>query len=120
MDVILAAGCLLRLFYVLFSTIYDRQYDIGMIDLDAGHTVTGGHLAYIQYLYENWKLPDFDPTSVYQFNHPAAAPLSVRTVDEALLSFYFQYGCAGGVNPDRPVCLFAAYSLVPFANCRAV
>ena len=55
MDVILAAGCMLRLFYVLFSTIYDRQYDIGMIDLDAGHTVTGGHLAYIQYLYENWK-----------------------------------------------------------------
>ena len=44
MDVILAAGCMLRLFYVLFSTIYDRQYDIGMIDLDAGHTVTGGHL----------------------------------------------------------------------------
>ena len=40
MDVILAAGCMLRLFYVLFSTIYDRQYDIGMIDLDAGHTVT--------------------------------------------------------------------------------
>lgn len=70
MGVILAAGCILRLFYVLFSTIYDRQYDIGMIDLDAGHTVTGGHLAYIQYLYENWKLPDFDPTSVYQFNHP--------------------------------------------------
>ena len=54
MDVILAAGCILRLFYVFFSTIYDRQYDIGMIDLDAGHTVTGGHLAYIQYLYENW------------------------------------------------------------------
>ena len=35
MDVILAAGCILRLFYVFFSTIYDRQYDIGMIDLDA-------------------------------------------------------------------------------------
>lgn len=70
MAVILGAGFLLRLFYVLFSTIYDRQYDIGMIDLDAGHTVTGGHLAYIQYLYENWRLPDFDPTTVYQFNHP--------------------------------------------------
>lgn len=67
---IMGAGFLLRLLYVLFSTIYDRQYDIGMIDLDAGHTVTGGHLAYIQYLYENWNLPDFDPTSVYQFNHP--------------------------------------------------
>lgn len=70
MTAILGAGFLLRLFYVLFSTIYDRQYDIGMIDLDAGHTVTGGHLAYIQYLYENWRLPDFDPTTVYQFNHP--------------------------------------------------
>ena len=64
------AGCLMRLFYVIFSTIYDRQYDIGMIDLDAGHTVTGGHLAYIQYLFENGHLPDFDPTTVYQFNHP--------------------------------------------------
>lgn len=70
MRAVLGAGFLLRLFYVLFSTIYDRQYDIGMIDLDAGHPVTGGHLAYIQYLYENWRLPDFDPTSVYQFNHP--------------------------------------------------
>lgn len=67
---ILAAGFVLRLIYVLFSTIYDRQYDIGMIDLDAGHTVSGGHLAYIQYLYENWHLPDFNPTEVYQFHHP--------------------------------------------------
>lgn len=67
---VLAAGALLRLFYVLGSTIYDRQYDIGMIDLAAGHTVSGGHLAYIQYLYENWRLPDMDPTTVYQFHHP--------------------------------------------------
>ncbi|MDE6747516.1 MAG: glycosyltransferase family 39 protein [Lachnospiraceae bacterium] len=67
---ILGAGFLLRFFYVLFSTIYDRQYDIGMIDLDAGHTVSGGHLAYIQYIYENLRLPNIDPTSVYQFHHP--------------------------------------------------
>ena len=70
MAVILGAGFLLRLFYVMFSTIYDRQYDIGTIDLDAGDIVSGGHLAYIQYLYENWHLPDFNPTTVYQFNHP--------------------------------------------------
>ena len=67
---IIGAGVLLRLIYVLRSTIYDRQYDIGMIDLDAGHTVTGGHLAYIQYLYHNLRLPDMDPTTVYQFHHP--------------------------------------------------
>lgn len=66
---VLAAGALLRLFYILFSTIYDRQYDIGEIDLDAGHTVSGGHLAYIQFIYHNG-MPDFDPTTVYQFHHP--------------------------------------------------
>lgn len=68
--IILGVGILLRLFYVVFSTIYDRQYDIGMIDIDAGHTVSGGHLAYIQYFYHNLSMPDFDPTTVYQFHHP--------------------------------------------------
>ena len=67
--IVMIAGALLRLFYVAFSTIYDRQYDIGQIDLDAGQTVSGGHLAYIQYIYHNG-LPDFDPTAVYQFHHP--------------------------------------------------
>ena len=69
--IILAAGIVVRFIYVLKSTIYDRQYDIGSIDLDAGRTVSGGHLAYIQYLYENMRLPDVDPTTVYQFHHPS-------------------------------------------------
>ena len=70
MALILGTGCVLRLIYVLFSTIYERQYDIGQMDLQAGYTGGGGHLAYIQYLYENWRLPDVDPTAVYQFHHP--------------------------------------------------
>ncbi len=68
--IILAFGILVRFIYVLMSTIYDRQYDIGMIDLDSPTTVSGGHLAYIQYLYQNMKLPDVDPSTVYQFHHP--------------------------------------------------
>ena len=68
--IILAAGVLVRFIYVLKSTIYDRQYDIGMIDLDSATTVSGGHLAYIQYLYQNMRLPDVDPSTVYQFHHP--------------------------------------------------
>ena len=67
---IFLAGCLLRLFYVLQSTIFQRQYDIGNIDLSVDHTVSGGHLAYIQYLYQQGHMPDFDPTLVYQFHHP--------------------------------------------------
>lgn len=67
---ILCAGVLLRLFYVWGTTVFERQYDIGTIAIDKGHIVSGGHLAYIQYLYETFRLPDFDPTTVYQFNHP--------------------------------------------------
>lgn len=70
LSLIVGVGAILRLFYVVFSTIYERQYDIGMIDINAGHTVSGGHLAYIQYFYHNMSMPDFDPTSVYQFHHP--------------------------------------------------
>lgn len=68
--IILMLGIGFRLAYILLSSIYDRQHDEGMIDLTAGHTVSGGHLAYIQYLYENMHLPDVDPTTVYQFHHP--------------------------------------------------
>jgi len=86
---IMGAGGLLRLFYILFSTVYERQYDIGQMDLEAGYTGGGGHLAYIQYLYENWKLPDVDPTTVYQFHHP---PLHhfVSAVWMKICSFFVQ------------------------------
>ena len=67
---IFLAGFLLRLLYVLQSSIYQRQYDIGSIDLSVDHTVSGGHLAYIQYLFQQGHMPDFDPTQVYQFHHP--------------------------------------------------
>ncbi len=68
--IILAVGALVRLIYVLGSSIYERQYDIGQIDLSAGAPVSGGHLGYIQYLSYYHQLPDVDPTTVYQFHHP--------------------------------------------------
>lgn len=79
---VVLAGIVLRVIYCLGTTIFERQYDAGTIALDAGHRVSGGHLAYIQYLYENGRLPDFNPTTVYQFHHPplfhAAAALWMR------------------------------------------
>ena len=67
---ILAAGLALRLVYVLFSTIYERQYDISQWDLSQPYAGGGGHLGYIHYLYANGHLPDMNPMAVYQFSHP--------------------------------------------------
>ena len=67
---VLAAGLVLRLVYVLFSTIYERQYDISQWDLSQPYAGGGGHLGYIHYLYTYGHLPDMDPVSVYQFSHP--------------------------------------------------
>ncbi len=61
---IIALGLLLRLGYVLYTSIYERQHDFH--NFSAGN----GHAAYILYLLENGSLPDFDPREVFQFYHP--------------------------------------------------
>ncbi len=64
---ILLAGFILRLGYVLATDLMPytiRQHDV--------HTFGGadGHAAYIEYFYNNWRLPNFDPRSIWQFYHP--------------------------------------------------
>ena len=56
-------GFLMRWFYVLYTSIYDRQHDVGTFDGD-------GHYGYINYIMNNGLLPDFDPTTKFQFAHP--------------------------------------------------
>ena len=61
----LLAGFLLRLAYVIYNPYYDRQHDVQTIN----HT--DGHAGYILWLVNNnFRLPDTDPTMVYQFYHP--------------------------------------------------
>lgn len=56
-------GILLRLIYVIRIPYYVNQHDAG--------DFTSGHIGYICYLLEhNWKLPDFNPTTVWSFYHP--------------------------------------------------
>ena len=50
--------------YVLYSSCYTRQNDVRSFDGDAGHA------GYIEYLIRNKHLPDFLPTSKWQFYHP--------------------------------------------------
>ena len=62
---ILLSGLLLRLIYISYTGIGTRQHDV--------HTFfknNGGHAEYILYLFDNHKLPDFDPRDIWQFYHP--------------------------------------------------
>lgn len=61
---ILCTGFVLKVYYVLCSSIYTRQHDVGTFDLDQSHA------GYINYFLQNHALPDFDPTTRYQFYHP--------------------------------------------------
>ncbi len=61
---ILLAGWIMRLSYVLATPYYVRQHDVGRFDGDSGHA------AYITYLYEHLHLPDFDVREIWQFYHP--------------------------------------------------
>lgn len=57
---IIAAGVLIRITYVLYTGIYTRQHDVG--------DMTGfGHWGYIMHFTKRWSLPE---TNNYQFYHP--------------------------------------------------
>ncbi len=61
---LIAAGFVLRLGYVLYTDIYTRQHDVGWMGGGAGH------MGYIEYFVQYRSLPDFDPRSYWQFYHP--------------------------------------------------
>lgn len=61
---ILGMCFLLKLLYVVLTTVYTRQHDIDSFDLETGHA------GYIEYLLANRALPDFDVRDVWQYYHP--------------------------------------------------
>lgn len=51
--------------YILYTPFYIKQHDVSKLG------EADGHLAYIEYFFKNnFKLPDFDPRSLWQFYHP--------------------------------------------------
>lgn len=61
---IMGIGFMLKLLYVLETSVYVRQHDVGSFDGDIGHA------GYIEYLLQNFHLPDFDVRERWQFCHP--------------------------------------------------
>lgn len=56
-------GFTLRLIYILYTTIYTRQHDVG--DFQGA-----GHLSYVGYIYNNFALPEGDVRNIWQHYHP--------------------------------------------------
>lgn len=58
-------GFMLRLAYILYTTINQRQHDVQTFE-----NTDNGHGAYILYLLDNRSLSDFDVSTKWQFYHP--------------------------------------------------
>lgn len=57
-------GVVIRVIYICYTAYNVRQHDL--ISLNDKE----GHVAYILYWYNNYKLPDFDPRDLWQFYQP--------------------------------------------------
>ncbi len=61
---IIGVGFFLKMYYILQTSVYTRQHDIGDFNSDVGHA------GYINYLLCNHRLSDFDVRDRWQFYHP--------------------------------------------------
>ena len=62
---VIFAGFMVRVFYVVLTTALLFQNDVTAL-----HPDSYGHLGYVYQLYVNGKLPDIDPTTAYEFYQP--------------------------------------------------
>ena len=67
---IIFVSWVIRVIYVLNTSVGERQHDLGYATyLDDG-IVNPGHLGYIEYIAKFHHLPDFDPFSIFSYYHP--------------------------------------------------
>ncbi|MGN0482908.1 MAG: ArnT family glycosyltransferase [Lachnospiraceae bacterium] len=97
-----AIGFVLRFAYVLETDISVRQNDVGYLGDEEGH------LGYIMYLLQNHHLPDFDPTSRWQFYHP---PLH-HSIGAIWMKFCMSFGLEDYVPYEALQALPLFYSCV--------
>ncbi len=69
-SIIILIGTLVRFFYVLNTSVYERTHDAGNYTVLTDGIVNPGHLGYIEYFAKFRHMPDFDPFSVFSYFHP--------------------------------------------------
>lgn len=67
---IMGVGFFLKLYYVLVTSIYTRQYDVSPFGENGVFGIWSGHAFYIDYLMKYWSLPDFNIRLFGQMTHP--------------------------------------------------
>lgn len=67
---IILTGILIRLIYIINTSVYERSHDVGAYSSLTDSLVNPGHLGYIEYIAKFGHLPDFDPFSIFSYYHP--------------------------------------------------
>lgn len=62
--VLLVTGIFIKAYYISYTETWERQHDVISFGADEGHA------AYIEYILNNKKLPDFDPSTKWAFFQP--------------------------------------------------
>lgn len=65
---IMGMGFMVKLIYVLGTSVYERQHDIGWFGGE--EEIAQGHMGYISYLFHNYRLYDGDYRQFLQYCHP--------------------------------------------------
>lgn len=87
--ILFALGLILRLAYVMYTGVNERQHDVEVFGNGIGHS------GYIEYFYNNFiTLPKFDVREVWQFYHPPLHHIIAATFMRILTFFGFEYSVA--------------------------
>lgn len=102
---IFMASFVIHLFYILYTDFATRQFDLGTL------FQPNGHMGYIQHIYDNYNVPQFDPRIYWQYYHP---PL--HHIIEALF-MRVQTACGvpflmAAMNCQFPTLLYAMFTII--------
>ena len=87
--ILFALGLILRLAYVLYTGVDERQHDVEVFGNGIGHS------GYIEYFYNNFiTLPQFDVREVWQFYHPPLHHIIAAVFMRILTTFGMDYAVA--------------------------
>lgn len=118
---IILSGVVLRLIYITYTPITVRQHDV-----EAFFEGGSGHAGYIEYIYNNHSLPDFDPRDKWQFYHPPLHHI-LCAVWLTIFNFFGISPQSGGAESLRfltviysSVLCFFSYKIFDRLNLRSV